>query len=96
VALVSDAHLAVLDTKAALAMLVMAVGGTVLAYLFWGIGIARLGAAHTSIFMNLIPVFAMLLGALVEDVPTAPQLVGGLLVLGGVTISMLPSRRAAA
>ncbi|HLY96517.1 MAG: EamA family transporter [Sideroxydans sp.] len=79
--------------KAAVSMLVMAVGDTVLAYLFWGIGIARLGAAHTSIFMNLIPVFAMLLGVLVADMPTAPQLVGGLLVLGGVTISMLPSRR---
>ncbi|HXU94795.1 MAG TPA: DMT family transporter [Gallionella sp.] len=96
VALGSDAHLAVLDTKAAAAMLVMAFGGTVLAYLFWGIGIARLGAAHTSIFMNLIPVFAMLLGALIEDMPTVPQLVGGLLVLGGVTISMLPGRRSAA
>ncbi|TAJ83464.1 MAG: DMT family transporter [Gallionellaceae bacterium] len=96
VALASDAHLALPDSKAALSMLVMAVGGTVLAYLFWGIGIARLGAAHTSIFMNLIPVFAMLLGALVADMPTAPQFVGGLLVLGGVTISMLPSRRPAA
>lgn len=96
VALGSDAHLAVLDTKAAVSMLVMTVGGTVLAYLFWGIGIARLGAAHTSIFMNLIPVFAMLLGVLIEDMPTAPQLVGGLLVLGGVSISMLPSRRAMA
>jgi hypothetical protein len=35
----------------------------------------------------------MLLGALVESTPTAPQLVGGLLVLGGVIVSMLPSRR---
>jgi drug/metabolite transporter (DMT)-like permease len=46
--------------------------------------------------MNLIPVFAMLLGVLIADMPTAPQLVGGLLVLGGVTISMLPGRRPAA
>ncbi|HEX5363963.1 MAG TPA: DMT family transporter [Gallionella sp.] len=96
VALGSDEQLATLGTRAAVSMAVMTVGGTVLAYLFWGIGIARLGAAHTSIFMNLIPVFAVLLGALFEEMPTAPQLVGGLLVLGGVTISMLPSRRPAA
>ena len=51
------------------------------------------GAARTAIFLNLIPVFAMLLGVLIEDMPTAPQLAGGLLVLCGVTISMLPPRR---
>ena len=93
IALGSDAHLVALGDKAAVSMLVMAVGGTVLAYLFWGMGIARLGAARASIFMNLIPVFTMLLGVLIEDMPTAPQLAGGLLVLGGVTISMLPGRR---
>jgi drug/metabolite transporter (DMT)-like permease len=93
VALGSDAHLAPLGDKAAVSILVMAVGGTVLAYLFWGMGIARLGAARASIFLNLIPVFTMLLGVLIEDMPTAPQLAGGLLVLGGVTISMLPGRR---
>jgi drug/metabolite transporter (DMT)-like permease len=93
VALGSDAHLAPLGDKAAVSILVMAVGGTVLAYLFWGMGIAQLGAARTSIFMNLIPVFTMLLGVLIEDMPTAPQLAGGLLVLVGVTISMLPGRQ---
>ena len=96
VALGSDAHLASLGARATVSMLVMASGGTVLAYLFWGMGIARLGAARTAIFLNLVPVFAMLLGALIGASPTAPQIAGGLLVLGGVTISMLPSRRLAA
>lgn len=96
VALGSDAHLAGLGAKAAVSMAVMAIGGTVLAYLFWNMGIARLGAARTAIFLNLIPVFTMLLGALIGDMPTASQLVGGLLVLVGVTISMMPPRRAGA
>lgn len=96
VALGSGEHLALPAAKAALSMAVMAVGGTVLAYLFWSIGIARLGAARTAIFLNLVPVFAMLLGAVVASTPTAAQLAGGLLVLGGVTISMLPMRRLAA
>lgn len=93
VALGSGAELAGIGTKATVSLAVMAIGGTVLAYLFWSMGIARLGAARTAIFLNLIPVFAMLLGVLIEDMPTTPQLAGGLLVLGGVTISMLPGRR---
>lgn len=72
-----------------------AAGGTVLAYLFWSIGIARLGAARTAIFLNLVPVFAMLLGIAVASSPTHAQLAGGLLVLGGVSFSMLRSRRLA-
>lgn len=92
VAIASGVQPAAPGVKAAMSIAVMAAGGTVLAYLFWSMGIARLGAPRTAIFLNLVPVFAMLLGVLIEDVPTASQLIGGLLVLGGVTISMLPSR----
>jgi drug/metabolite transporter (DMT)-like permease len=93
VALGSDAQLAELGTKAAVSMAVMAIGGTVLAYLFWSMGIARLGAARTAIFLNLVPVFAMLLGVLIDAAPTLAQIAGGLLVLGGVTVAMVPGRR---
>lgn len=93
VALGSDTHVSMLDLKASIAMAVMVIGGTVLAYLFWGIGIARLGAARTAIFVNLVPVFAMLVGAFLGLFPTPAQLAGGVLVLTGVSISMFPSRR---
>jgi drug/metabolite transporter (DMT)-like permease len=96
VALDSDSHIHTLDLKASIAMAIMVVGGTVLAYLFWGIGIARLGAARAAIFLNLVPVFAMLTSAIIGTLPSASQLAGGLLVLGGVTLSMLPARRAVA
>lgn len=96
VALASDTHPSALDAKAGIAMAVMVIGGTVSAYLFWGIGIARLGAARTAIFVNLVPVFAMLVGGFLGTLPTAAQVAGGLLVLGGVGISMFPSRRLAA
>lgn len=96
VAFGSDAQLSALGMKAGISLAIMAAGGTVLAYLFWSMGIARLGAARTAIFLNLVPVCAMLLGALIETVPTAAQLAGGLLVLGGVTISMMPGRRVVA
>ncbi len=93
IALASGAPVGALDTKASLALAMMVVGGTVLAYLFWSIGIARLGAARTAIFLNLVPVFAMLIGTSLGTPPTLAQLAGGLLVLGGVSISMLPVRR---
>lgn len=92
-ALVSNSHIHALGAKASIAMAFMVVAGTVLAYLFWGLGIARLGAGRTAIFINLVPVFAMLTGVFIGDVPTGAQLIGGLLVLGGVVITMLPPRR---
>ena len=95
IALGSGAHMGALDIKASLAMAVMVVGGTVLAYLFWNIGITRLGAARTAIFLNLVPVSAMLISLVLGEPPTAAQLIGGLLVLGGISITMMPQRRLA-
>src|SRR5512146_236716 len=43
VALGSGAQLAAIGAKATASLAVMAIGGTVLAYLFWNVGIARLG-----------------------------------------------------
>lgn len=92
VALAGDAPAALPGARAGLALALMAVAGTVLAYLFWGMGLERLGAGRTSLFLNLVPVFAMLIGGALGEPPTAAQLAGGALVLGGVTLAMLPGR----
>lgn len=95
IALSSGTHIAALDIRAGTAMAIMVVGGTVAAYVFWGMGIARLGAARTSIFLNLVPVFAILVGSFLGTLPSAAQIIGGLLVLGGVSIAMYQPRPAA-
>jgi drug/metabolite transporter (DMT)-like permease len=95
IALAGGTHLTALGPKASAAITVMVIGGTVLAYLFWTTGIARLGAARTAIFLNLVPVFAMLLSTAIESPPTSAQVAGGLLVIFGVIVSMLPSRSVA-
>lgn len=95
VALVDGGPPSVPHEGALAALLVMALGGTVLAYLFWNTGIATLGAGRTALFLNLVPVFAMLSGALAGASPTHVQLVGGALVIGGVSVAMLPRRRPA-
>lgn len=89
VALGSGVHLAEPGVKAEMALAVMAIGGTVLAYLFWSMGIMQLGAGRTAIFLNLVPVFAMLIEGFLGSIPTAAQMAGGFLVLCGVSISML-------
>lgn len=80
--------------SAALAIIVL--GGTVLAYLFWGIGIQRLGAGGTALFLNLVPVFAMLISGALGSLPSTVQLIGGALVLVAVTFASLPQRPAVA
>lgn len=84
-----------IHTSALVALLGMATFGTVGGYLLWNISIARLGASRTSLFLNLVPVFAMLLGSAVGTLPTQAQLVGGLIVIVAVSLTMLPRRRLA-
>lgn len=76
-----------------IAMTGLVLGGTVLAYLFWNTGIARLGAGRTALFMNLIPVFAMLSAITIGTYPTPMQLLGGAIVFSGLLISMIPNRK---
>lgn len=77
------------------ALLAMSIGGGVLAYLFWNIGIGTLGAARAAIFLNLVPVASMVIAAFGGQPPTYVQLLGGALVIGAVSFSSLPQRRSA-
>jgi drug/metabolite transporter (DMT)-like permease len=74
-------------------LLIMSLGGTVLAYLLWNDGIARLGAARTALFLNLVPVSSMAISAFEGRPPTWVQLAGGAIVIGAVSLaSLAPSR----
>ncbi|MCD6048358.1 MAG: EamA/RhaT family transporter [Gammaproteobacteria bacterium] len=67
--------------------LYMAVFGTVLAFLFWNYSVHHLGASNTAIFMNLMPVFTMLLSLALGTPVSLLQVLGGALVILGVLIS---------
>ncbi|WP_038084889.1 DMT family transporter [Tumebacillus flagellatus] len=69
------------------AILFMALLGSVLAYLWWNQGIAKIGAGNTSIFFNLVPVFTMVITVISGSSVTLAQIVGGLLVISGVVFS---------
>ena len=66
------------------------------AFLSWSIGVKGLGAARASVFLNLIPVFTAVIAALaLDERPGLTQLVGGLLVICGVTLASSKGRKPA-
>ena len=93
VAGLSGSAFALPGPKAGAALLLMAVTGSVLAYLFWSMAITRLGAGRTALFLNLVPVFAATIATLGGSPPNPAQLGGGAVVIMAVIFSMLPSRR---
>jgi len=65
----------------------LGLAGTTLAFVLFQRGIEQLGAARTSIFINLVPVFSVLTSALyMGEAVTIPTLVGGALALTGVRL----------
>lgn len=66
----------------------LAIGGTALAFTWFADGVRRLGAARASVYINLVPVFAVLQAALLlhEHLGLA-VLAGGVLVIAGVWLT---------
>lgn len=93
VALLAGAPVTVPGSEALGSLLLMSLGGSVLAYLFWNAGIARLGAARTALFLNLVPVSAMVISAFEGEPPTWVQLAGGAVVIGAVSLASLAPTR---
>lgn len=60
---------------------------SVTSYALWNTGISRIGPARAGIFLNLLPVFAVLIAVSIGDELTLATLIGGLLVLGGVLLT---------
>lgn len=73
-----------------LIILYLGAGASVIAFLCWNMAIARLGAARTALFGNLIPVFSVLEAVLIlEEELTIIHLLSGTLVITGVVIANL-------
>ena len=71
----------------------VALGGTVLGYLLYNHGLTKLGAGKTVLFMNMVPVWAMLVSIGFGQFPSWTQVLGGVAVIGAVSIALLPARR---
>ena len=77
--------------KAWIAIVYMGTLGTAVAFVWFLEGVQQLGPARAAIFVNLVPVAAIALGALLlGEKITAPMLAGATLVVAGVWIINRP------
>lgn len=66
----------------------LAVFGTVIPFIWYYQGIKTIGAAQTSVFTNFVPLFGVLLGALLlNEQISSSMLLGGALVITGVVLT---------
>jgi drug/metabolite transporter (DMT)-like permease len=94
--LVEGASLAPRDASlpAWLALAFLGALGTAVAFVWYNDGVRRLGAARAPVFINLVPVFALALGAwLLGERVDASTAAGGALVLAGVYMLNAPRRK---
>ena len=71
----------------AAALVVLAIGGGLLAYFLWNAGVTKIGAGAAAPFINLVPVASMLIATALGSRPTKAQLIGGAIVIGAVLLS---------
>jgi drug/metabolite transporter (DMT)-like permease len=73
-----------------IAVLQLALLGTVAGFVWWYEGVEMLGASRAAVFVNLVPLFGVLLSALIlSESLEVSQLAGGILVVLGVGIGTL-------
>lgn len=72
----------------------LAIFGTAISYTWFADAVHRIGAGHASVFINLVPVFAVLQAAVLLDERLGlPVLAGGLLVIAGVWLTTLKPKK---
>lgn len=74
--------------KVSSSILLMSLFGTVLVFLWWNDGVRQIGPRRAAPFMNIVPVFAVLIGLGLGQTITAAQVIGGLLVVSGVATGL--------
>lgn len=74
-------------------LLWLAIGPTAIAIFTWNYGTGRLGITTASLFLNLSPVFAALLGMALGAEPSRAELAGGAIAIAGVLLLQLGGRR---
>ena len=79
---------------AVIGLVYVGVLASVAAFMSWSVNIEGIGAARGSIFLNLIPMFTAVIAVLTlgERIGLVP-IIGGSLVIGGVTLASFRVRK---
>ncbi|MEZ0332013.1 MAG: DMT family transporter [Methylophilaceae bacterium] len=95
VALLQGDHFIVPTVATGVSLILMTIGGSILAYIFWNASIAKLGPSKAAIFMNLVPVTSMVIASIESLPPSHAQMLGAILVIGAVTFSSFSTSKSA-
>ncbi|MFM1651997.1 DMT family transporter [Brevibacillus sp. B_LB10_24] len=76
-----------IGTRSVIGIVYMAVFPSVGSYLLWNFSLRTVSASQAGITLNLIPVFTALIGITIGEQVTVAQILGGLLVFAGVTLT---------
>lgn len=93
--LMDGSHLPLLSysPKMLAILLVLGVFCSTLAYVFYNVGVARLGATAACIFTNVIPVFSLITALIIgQEQLSWSKPVGMAIVVTGVVLAQLPKR----
>lgn len=75
------------DPPTWVAVAYIVLGPSIGSYLCWNLAVSRVPPTVAGVSMNLVTVFTLLLAALLGQPPTAAQVAGGVLVIGGVLLA---------
>lgn len=70
----------------------IAVFPTILGFVLWNLGVAGVGASRSGVFLNLIMAFTAVIGLFLGHPVTVIQILGGLIVFAGVSLSTTGGR----
>ncbi|WP_395242600.1 DMT family transporter [Agromyces sp. MMS24-K17] len=81
------------DLAALLGVAYIVLFPSVLGYAFWNIGAAKVGPTKAGIFLNLLPVFTVVIAVALGESLEVAAAIGGALVVVGVTLTLWQPRR---
>ena len=69
-------------------ILILSLGASVIAYIFFNEGIEKIGASKASSFINLVPIITIILAIIfLKEIPSLSQIIGIITILSGVYLS---------
>jgi drug/metabolite transporter (DMT)-like permease len=66
----------------------LVIGSTVIAYICWTMAIEKIGVSEPNLIFNFVPLVAMAISSVHGQPPNALQIIGAVLIIGGVTWGM--------
>ncbi|WP_020161932.1 DMT family transporter [Cycloclasticus pugetii] len=74
----------IINAEVIMAVVFIGIGPTVLSLLFWNKGVMIIGPARASLFLNMVPIYVIVLSSLLlDEVLHDYQLIGMVLIIGG-------------